>query len=38
MRSQLEFALAHPVYEPTRDMIAGHWWLAAPTISAWDDL
>jgi len=28
MKSQIAFALAHPVYDPERDMIPGHWWQA----------
>jgi len=34
MLSQAAFALMHPVYEPERDIVRGHYWLAAPTISA----
>lgn len=26
MRSQIEFALAHPVFDPERQIIAGHFW------------
>lgn len=26
MKSQIEFALAHPVFDPERQIIAGHFW------------
>jgi hypothetical protein len=27
MKSQIAFALAHPVYDPERQILAGHsWW------------
>jgi hypothetical protein len=28
MRSQIAFALAHPVFDPVRQILAGHWWVA----------
>jgi len=28
MRSQIEFALAHPVFDPERQIVAGHYWVA----------
>ena len=34
MRSQIEFALAHPVYDPMTQIVAGHYWRAAHTVSA----
>ena len=34
MRSQIEFALAHPVYDPERQITTGHYWRAAHTVSA----
>lgn len=34
MRSQVEFALAHPVFDPKRQIIAGHYWRADRDISA----
>jgi hypothetical protein len=34
MRSQIEFALAHPVYDPTTQIVLGHYWWAAPGVSA----
>lgn len=34
MISQADYALAHPVYDPERDITRGHYWLAAPRISA----
>jgi hypothetical protein len=30
MRSQIEFALAHPVFDPTRQIVHGHSWWADP--------
>ena len=30
MRSQMEFALAHPVFDPKRQIVAGHYWWAKP--------
>lgn len=26
MRSQIEFALAHPVLDPERQIVVGHYW------------
>ena len=26
MKSQVEFALAHPVFEPAQHIVAGHYW------------
>jgi hypothetical protein len=26
MRSQIEFALAHPVFDPDRQILPGHFW------------
>lgn len=34
MRSQIQFALAHPVFDPTTQIVMGHYWRAAHTISA----
>jgi len=36
MRSQVEFALAHPVFDPERQIVPGHYWVAdrAAGISA----
>jgi hypothetical protein len=34
MRSQIEFALAHPVFDPTTQIIAGHYWRAGDRVSA----
>lgn len=34
MKSQVEFALAHPVYDPDRQIIRGHFWMVARDISA----
>jgi hypothetical protein len=31
MRSQIEFALAHPVYDPERQIVAGHYWRIGDT-------
>jgi hypothetical protein len=32
--SQIEFALAHPVYDPTTQIVTGHRWWAASDVSA----
>jgi hypothetical protein len=34
MKSQVEFALAHPVFDPERQIVAGHSWKVARTVSA----
>jgi hypothetical protein len=34
MRSQIAFALAHPVFDPFTQIITGHYWRAATTMSA----
>lgn len=34
MKSQIEFALAHPAFDPGRQIIRGHFWWAAPDTSA----
>lgn len=34
MISQVEFALAHPVFDPDRQIVAGHFWRCAPNMSA----
>jgi hypothetical protein len=34
MRSQIEFALAHPVFDPKRQIVPEHFWLAADDVSA----
>lgn len=34
MRSQIEFALAHPVFDPKRQIVRGHYWVAGDTVSA----
>jgi hypothetical protein len=34
MRSQIDFALAHPVFDPQRQIIAGHYWAAGPDVTA----
>ena len=34
MLSQVVFALAHPVYDPERDITRHHYWRAADRISA----
>lgn len=34
MRSQVEFALAHPVFDPGTQIVAGHFWACAPGMSA----
>jgi hypothetical protein len=34
MRSQIEFALSHPVFDPARQIVTGHYWRAGDTVSA----
>jgi hypothetical protein len=34
MRSQIAFALAHPVYDPRWQIVPGHYWWAQPDVSA----
>ena len=34
MKSQVEFALAHPVFDPERQIVAGHYWRAERNTSA----
>ncbi len=34
MKSQVEFALAHPVFDPEKQIVTGHWWRAGDDISA----
>lgn len=34
MKSQIEFALAHPVFDPERQIIPGHYWRAGQIESA----
>gem|GEM_PF-1763456 len=31
---QVEFALAYPVFDPTKHIVRGHWWLAERDVSA----
>ena len=34
MKSQVKFALAHPVFDPERQIVPGHYWRAGDTVSA----
>lgn len=34
MRSQIEFALGHPVFDPVTQIVPGHYWRAGDTVSA----
>jgi hypothetical protein len=35
MRSQVEFALAHPVFDPERQIVPGHsWWIGSSSVTA----
>jgi hypothetical protein len=34
MRSQINFALARPAFDPERDIVVGHSWRATRDISA----
>lgn len=34
MKSQIEFALAHPVYDPESQILPGHFWRIGDDVSA----
>lgn len=34
MRQQVEFALAHPVFDPMTQIVPGHSWFADTAMSA----
>jgi hypothetical protein len=34
MRSQIEFALAHPVFDPETQIVPGHFWPVERNITA----
>lgn len=34
MHKQVAYALAYPVFDPERQIVKGHFWLAEPRISA----
>jgi hypothetical protein len=34
MISQVEFALAHPVFDPERQIVRGHYWRCGDDMSA----
>ena len=34
MKSQIEFALAHPVFDPETQITTGHFWRASDNVSA----
>jgi hypothetical protein len=34
MKSQVEFALAHPVFDPVRQIVRGHYWRSSADVSA----
>lgn len=34
MHQQIAFALAHPVFDPERQIVPGHFWYAERLISA----
>jgi len=34
VRSQIEFALAHLVFDPERQIVAGHYWRCGDDMSA----
>jgi hypothetical protein len=34
MKSQVEFALAHPVFDPQRQIVDGHFWRCGPGMTA----
>jgi hypothetical protein len=33
MKSQIDFALAHPVFDPERQIIVGHHWVASQALN-----
>jgi len=34
MNQHVAFALAHPVYDPDKHIVAGHGWMIEPDVSA----
>jgi hypothetical protein len=34
VKSQIEFALAHPVFDPERQIVRGHFWIVERLVSA----
>jgi hypothetical protein len=34
MHAQARYALAHPIFNPDRDIVEGHYWLADDKITA----
>lgn len=34
MHKQIAYALAHPVFDPERQIVTGHFWLAERLVSA----
>ena len=34
MKSQIEFALAHPVFDPMTQILPGHFWKSGRLIAA----
>lgn len=32
-KAQIEFALAHPVFDPEKQIMHGHFWLVASDVS-----
>jgi hypothetical protein len=34
MNSHAAYALAHPVFDPERQIVGGHYWLEDRTVSA----
>jgi hypothetical protein len=34
MKSQVEFALAHPVFDPEMQIVVGHYWRCGDDTSA----
>lgn len=34
MKRQIDFALAHPVFDPDKHIIAGHRWMVERFVSA----
>jgi hypothetical protein len=33
MHKQAVFALAHPVFDPRRDIVPGHWWVVGRGVT-----
>lgn len=34
MKRHIDFALAHPIFDPERQIVSGHYWMVERLISA----